>query len=305
MSLTISQLITKDYGTGPDPGYFHNDVTVTKSRTGMRFDIEILDRTKLVADADKPDYFSLFIDGTSYEFSPQTTPVVTLGEFDPSLGSNDDVADSLKDALNGRDDFGQSGDGTAVITTATRVGAVVTFYSVMPTVNNVDRQWSDTAKFGQAPWYESRTIDVLAMKFTVTPPDFSDISDATTGDHFAVIFPSSLVYNNTRAEGGTGTTSVVFDSGPAEKMLHWLCERLRQAQITDGNTGSNLLSHKVSHNSATGKLKMRYTLTFETGLDHLSDQATAKSDANDTWVSVPGSDYDTYPGVEDPSAPPP
>ena len=251
MALTIEELITKDYGTGPDVGYFHNDVTVDagSGRTGTKFEISITDYSALASDN---TYFTLFINGKSHEIECDDN---ASAEFLKQTNANTTAANLLTcinaGAAKWADDIG----------TATLSTNKVTFHSSAP-------NFADTCLLGLA----DGTLPMQGVTIVVTPPDYGDISDLTTGDHFAIAFPTTVSANY--ASGGS-----------AEKVLQWLCERLRQAQISEGQTGDDLLTHRVTYNGSTGKMRMKYNLTFEVGFNHLSDQTTEKLDITSGWVT--------------------
>ena len=253
MALTIEELITKDYGTGPDSGYFHNEVTVDANdgRKGTKFELTV---TNYAAMSDNT-FFTLFVNGKSHEFESDDHD--HNAEFLPAI-SNDSTATSIKNMLN-NDTTGNSGGwrDRADVETATVDGNVVTFYATYRHTGVANH--TDTLKLGLA----NGTAPMSGITIAVTPPTYEDISDTTEGNHFAIAFPETVSANY--ASGGS-----------AAKVLQWLCERLRQAQIADGQTGSNLLTHRVAYNHATGKVKMKYNLTFEVGFNHLSDQTTEK-----------------------------
>ena len=252
MALTIEELITKDYGTGPDVGYFHNDVTVDagSGRTGTKFVITISDYTAM----DHEDCLTLFINGKSHEIQADTSsPVGASGEFKPETGNNT-TASNLSACINLVTNL------QADIGTATASTNEVTFYSSAP-------NFADTCLLGKADG--TRPLEGVAI--AITPPDYGDSSNLTTGSHFAIAFPTSVSSN--------------YSSGvSASRVLQWLCERLRQAQISEGQTGSNLLTHRATYNSATGKVKMKYNLSFEVGFNQLSDKTTEKLE--DSWGPV-------------------
>ena len=278
MSLTIEQLITQDYGTGPDPGYFHNDVQVSASRYGTKFEITIADRTALADNT----YFTIFVDGEAHEVESEDGSS-TNAEFDYDLATNDLVAADLARCLNAMTNFGDTGSGSK-ITVASAAANVVTFYSLTGAGKTL---WNETIKYGLQEG--TSPMSSTGVTFAVTPPKYADISNLTGGDHLAIAFPDSVSegYDPSGPTGGFDVTKFTA----ASKIMHWLCERLRQAQLSDDNEASDLLSHKMVYNRTTGKLKTKYTLVFEVGVNHLSDQSTEKMDAPSDWTSPPGTGY--------------